>query len=65
VQATSDAGTLQWLLIGVLLAGLDKTGHLLLGQLDLATTKGREVDVGNLKERGVSGEGGIGGEDVD
>jgi hypothetical protein len=54
VQATSDAGTLQWLLVGVLLAGLDKTGHLLLGQLDLSSTKGREVDVGNLEGGGKS-----------
>lgn len=48
VQATSDTGTCQRLLVGVLLAGLDKTGHLLLGQLNLSSTKGREVDVRNL-----------------
>jgi hypothetical protein len=48
VQATGNAGAGKRLLVGVLLAGLHKTGHLLLGQLNLATTKGREVDVRNL-----------------
>lgn len=48
VQATGNAGAREWLLVGVLLAGLDKTGHLLLGQLNLSSTKGREVDVRNL-----------------
>lgn len=48
VQTASDTGTLQWLLIGVLGACLHKTRHLLLGQLNLSSAKGREVDVGNL-----------------
>ncbi len=48
MQAAGNAGTLQWLLVGVLLAGLNKTGHLLLGQLNLSSAKGREVDVRNL-----------------
>lgn len=48
VQATGDAGALQWLLLRVLLAGLHETGHLLLGQLNLSSAKGREVDVCNL-----------------
>ena len=54
VQATSDAGTLQGLVLGVLLTGGHETGHLLLGEINLATAKGREVDVGNLKSRGES-----------
>jgi len=65
VQATSDTGTFQWLLVGVLLTGGHETRHpaivsnwecmsyqqdhsLMLGQLDLATTEGREGDVGDL-----------------
>lgn len=48
VQASGNAGALERLLGGVLLAGLNKTGHLLLGQLDLSSTKGREVDVCDL-----------------
>jgi hypothetical protein len=48
VQATSNAGTLQWLVLGVLLTGGHETGHLLLGEINLTTAKGREVDVGNL-----------------
>lgn len=53
VQATGDTGALQWLLLGVLLACLHKTRHLLLGELNLATAKGREVDVGNLASRTI------------
>jgi hypothetical protein len=49
VQTPGNAGTLQWLLGGVLLTGENETGHLLLGQLNLSSTKGREVDVGNLE----------------
>lgn len=48
VQATSNAGTGERLLLGVLLAGLHETWHLLLGQLNLSSAKGREVDVCNL-----------------
>jgi hypothetical protein len=51
VQATSDAGTLQGLVLGVLLTGGHETGHLLLGEINLATAKGREVDVGNLVDK--------------
>jgi hypothetical protein len=36
VQATSDAGTLEGLVLGVLVASLHETGHLILGELDLA-----------------------------
>ena len=48
MQATSNAGALEWLLSSVLLAGLHETWHLLLGQLNLSSAKGREVDVCNL-----------------
>lgn len=51
VQATGDASALEGLLSGVLLAGLDKARHFLLGQLNLASAKGREVDVCNLELR--------------
>jgi hypothetical protein len=51
VQATSNAGTLQRLVLGVLLAGGHETGHLLLGEINLTTAKGREVDVGNLIDK--------------
>lgn len=36
VQATSDTGTLEGLILSVLLASLHETGHLILGELDLA-----------------------------
>ena len=48
VKAASNAGTGKRLLSTELLTGGHETGHLLLGQLNLATTKGREVDVGDL-----------------
>jgi hypothetical protein len=48
VKAASNAGTLKRLLSTELLAGGHKTGHLLLGQLNLATAEGRKVDVGDL-----------------
>lgn len=48
VKAASNAGTGERLLSTELLTGGHETGHLLLGQLNLATTKGREVDVGDL-----------------
>lgn len=48
VKAASNAGASKRLLSTELLAGGHKTRHLLLGQLNLATTKGREVDVGDL-----------------
>jgi hypothetical protein len=49
VQAASNAGALQWLVGGVLLPGHHQTRHLVLGQLNLAATKGRETDVGDLE----------------
>ena len=48
MQATGDAGSLERLLGGILLTGLHETWHLLLGQLNLSSAKGREVDVCNL-----------------
>ena len=48
VKAASNAGTSKRLLSTKLLAGVHETRHLLLGQLNLATTKGSEVDVGDL-----------------
>lgn len=36
VKATSDAGTLEGLVLGVLGTGLHETRHLILGELDLA-----------------------------
>ena len=50
VQATSNAGALQWLLLGVLLASGHETWHLLLGEVNLSTAKGREVDVRDLDD---------------
>jgi hypothetical protein len=50
VQATGNAGTLQRLVLSVLGTGGHETGHLLLGEVNLATAEGREVDVGNLIE---------------
>ena len=60
VQATGDAGALEGLLGGVLLTGGHETGHLLLGELNLATTEGREVDVGDLVLLGGLGRHGCG-----
>lgn len=48
MQAAGNAGTLQWLVVGVLLACLHETRHLVLGELDLATAKGREGEVSDL-----------------
>ena len=48
MKAASNTGTSKRLLSTELLTGGHETGHLLLGQLNLATTKGREVDVGDL-----------------
>jgi len=48
VKAASNTGTSKRLLSTKLLTGGHETRHLLLGQLNLATTKGREVDVGDL-----------------
>lgn len=42
VQATGDAGTLQRLVGTVLLADGHQTGHLNLGELNLAAAKGSE-----------------------
>jgi hypothetical protein len=48
VQTSSNAGALQWLVGRVLLAGHHQTRHLVLGELNLAATKGREADVSDL-----------------
>ena len=48
MKATSDAGTGKGLLSAELLSGGHETGHLLLGELNLAAAEGREVDVGDL-----------------
>jgi len=55
VQAAGDAGTLQGLGSGVLLAGLHETGHLVLGKLDLLAAEGGKRDVGDLEVLGGSG----------
>lgn len=54
MQATGDAGALEGLLLGVLLAGGHKTGHLVLGELDLATTESGQAEVGDLELLGGS-----------
>lgn len=64
VKAASNAGTGKRLLSTELLAGGHETGHLLLGELNLAATEGREVDVGDLVLLGGLGRhggGGVGG----
>lgn len=48
MQATSNAGSLEGLLLGVLLTRSHETRHLLLGEINLSTAKGREVDVCDL-----------------
>jgi len=48
VKAASNAGAGERLLSTELLTGGHKTRHLLLGELNLATAEGREVDVGDL-----------------
>jgi hypothetical protein len=48
VKAASNAGTGKRLFSTKLLTSGHETGHLLLGQLNLAATEGREVDVGDL-----------------
>lgn len=53
VQATSNAGTLEGLVLSVTCARLHETRHLVLGELDLATAESRQRDVGHLE--GVGG----------
>ena len=40
VQATGDPGTLQRLVVGILRPGSHKTGHFVLGELDLSAPEG-------------------------
>jgi hypothetical protein len=54
VQAASNAGTLQRLLLSVLLTGSHETGHLILSQINLAATERREADVSDLELVGGS-----------
>jgi hypothetical protein len=54
VQATGDAGALEGLLLGVLLTGGHETGHLVLGELDLAATESGQAEVGDLELLGGS-----------
>lgn len=54
MQATGDAGTLERLLLSVLLTGGHETGHLVLGELDLATTESGQAEVGDLELLGGS-----------
>jgi len=49
VKTSSNAGTLQWLVLSVLAASLHQTRHLVLGELNLAATERRKTDVGNLE----------------
>lgn len=49
MKAAGDAGALERLVCGVLFACGHETGHLVLGELDLAATEGRETDVGDLE----------------
>lgn len=48
MQATSNAGTLERLVLGVLQTSGHQTGHLLLGEVDLPAPEGGQVDVGDL-----------------
>lgn len=49
MQTTGDTGTSKRLLSGVLLSGGHETGHLVLGELDLATTESGQAEVGDLE----------------
>lgn len=53
VQASSDTGALERLNISVLLAGLHKTRHFILGELNLLAAEGGKGDVGDfVRNRG-------------
>lgn len=54
MQATGDTGTSKRLLSGILLSGGHETGHLVLGELDLATTESGQAEVGDLELLGGS-----------
>ena len=54
VQTSSNAGALQGLVLSVLAAGLHQTGHLVLGELNLAATERRKTDVSDLELVGGS-----------
>jgi len=49
VKAASNAGTLERLISGIPLAGGDKTGHLVLGELNLLAAESREGEVSDLE----------------
>lgn len=53
MQATSNAGSLERLALGIAGTRLHQTGHLILSELDLAAAEGGERDVGDLE--GVGG----------
>ena len=54
VKTSSNACTLEGLVLSVLLAGLHETRHLILGELDLAATEGGQRDIGDLELVGGS-----------
>ena len=54
VQATGNTSTLEGLLLGVLCASGHETGHLVLGELNLATTESGQAEVGDLELLGGS-----------
>lgn len=49
VQAAGNAGTLEGLVRGILLTSSHKTGHLVLGKLDLLAAEGSQGQVGDLE----------------
>lgn len=48
VETSDNSGTLEDLLLGVLLSKVHESGHLSLGELDLSSTESGEGDVGDL-----------------
>jgi len=50
VKTSSNAGTLERLIGGILLTGSDQAWHLILGELDFLTAKGSQTQVCDLQK---------------
>ena len=48
VQAASNAGAFQWLLLSVLFPSGHQTGHFMFGEIEFSPTKSGQVDIGDL-----------------
>jgi hypothetical protein len=54
MKASSDTGTLQWLLRGIFTSCGHESGHLILSKLDFAAAESSQADISNLELGGRS-----------